>query len=335
MANRPSYATVEQIMAATDFKTSAYQTAKFLRLARSASTKVQDRLKGRRFYPRTETRSYVTPPIHAPVEAQSSGFWLEEDLLSLTSVTADSVAQTVADVELWPASGPPYAWIGVTGAEISVVGVWGYSQDTEAAGALAEDLDDSETAVDVTNSVAVGIGDLITVDTERILIVGKVQLDTTQNLQSDLTASDADVTVAVTDGTTFVVGETILLDAERMRLVDIAANNLMVRRATDGTVLATHSGSDIYAPRTLTVERHSAGSTAATHLTAAAITRNVPPGPLIDLTIAEAVNTYEQEASAYGRVIGSGEGTTEARGAGIHDIRKATDRYRRRRVKSI
>ncbi len=334
MGNRPSYATVEQIMAATDFKTSAYKAPTLLRLARSASDKIDDRLR-RHFYPLIETRTYVSPATFSPREAQAVGFWLSADLLSLTSVTRDSESLTVGDIELWPASGPPYSWISVTGVEISVVGVFGYSQVTEAAGALAEDLDSSETGVDVTNSVAVGIGDLITVDAERMLVVSKVLLDIAQNLQSDLTASDADVTVAAEDGTTLYVGETILLDAERMRIVDIAANNLFVRRAVDGTVLATHSGSDIYAPRTLTVERASAGSTAATHSSADPIVRNVPPGVITDWCIAEAVNTFEQEAAAYGRVIGAGEGQTEARGAGIHDIRRQADKLKRHRVGAI
>lgn len=332
--NRPSYATVEQIMAATDFKASAYRAATILRLARSASQDIDDGLR-RHFYPLIETKSYVMPRTFSPREAQGVGFWLEADLLSLTSVTADSESLVVADIEQWPASGPPYSWLSVTGVEVSVVGLFGFSQITAAAGVLAGGLDDSQTNVNVTDSVTVGIGDLLTVDSERMLVVGKSQLDTTQDLQSDLTASDADVTVAVTDGTTFVVGEVLLLDAERMRVDDIAANNLIVRRAVDGSVLSSHSASDIFVPRTLIVERASAGSTATTHDTGAAITRNVAPGPITDLCIAETLNTFEQEAAGYGRTIGAGEGQTEARGAGIGDIRRRARKYKRQRVGAI
>lgn len=332
----PAYASVEQIMAAADYKAAAHQTARIRRLALSASRRIERRLR-RHFYPLVETRSYQNPRYAAPRGVESTGFWLEDDLLELTSVTQDGTALTVADVELWPTpEGPPYSWIGVTGSEIDVEAVWGFSDDTEPAGALAEALDASETAVDVTDSAKVGVGDLIKVDDERMIVEAKSMLDTAQDLQADLTAQASDDTVTVEDGTGYAEGEEILLGSERMLIVDISGNDLQVERAYSGTTLAAHTGAvDVYAPRRLTVERGAAGTTAATHSDTTAITRNVPPEAITDLAIAEAIHTFEQETSGYGRTVGSGENQRGARGVGLAGARQEADRYRRLRLAAI
>lgn len=332
----PAYATVEQLQSAADFQTTAFEKRRLRRILQSASRAVED-YTHRRFYPLTQTVDYHDPTSVTIQRADTAGFWLEDDLLSLTALTVDGTAETVADVFLYPKQyGPPYSWIGISGYEISITGVFGYSQDTEPAGALAEDLDDSETDVDVTDSASVGIGDLLTVGTERMLVEDKSLLDTGQNLGANLSADVADDTVDLGDGTAFVEGEILTIDSERMKLVDIAGNNGIVIRAYDGSRLAAHTtGADIYAPRTLTVERGAAGTTAATHSTSDAITRNVPPAPITDLCIAEALVRYEQEASAYGRTVGSGENQREARGVGLAQARKDALAYRRNRMAAI
>jgi hypothetical protein len=111
------------------------------------------------------------------------------------------------------------------------------------------------------------------------------------------------------------------LDSERMLIVDIAGNNLTVKRAWDGTVLAAHTGSSIYAPRTLTVTRGALGTTAAIHTTAAAITCHVVPGLVRELCIAEATNLLLQGASGYARTIGAGDYTKESSGTGLANLR--------------
>jgi hypothetical protein len=333
----PTYATVEDLQTAADYQPSAYEADRLLRLVDAASRRVEQQLH-RHFYPVTAQYSYIRSEITKPRATTTSGIWLERDLLSVSAVTADSVAQTVGDLELWPPQfGPPYSWLGITGSDIAITGDWGYSNDTAPAGALAEALDATETGVDVTNSAAVGIGDLAIVDSERMTVTAKTQLDVGQNIQGNLTADTSNTTVPVEDGTTLYVGESMLVNAEKMLIQDISANNLTVKRAWDGSVLAAHtSGDDIYAPRTLTVERGAAGSTAATHLTAAALTKNVPPGPIRELCIAEALNAYEQETSGYARTIGAGgENVREARGFSLSDARNTAQAYRRVRVGAI
>jgi hypothetical protein len=123
-----------------------------------------------------------------------------------------------------------------------------------------------------------------------------------------------------------VAGETILIDSERMLVTDVAGTVLTVVRAWDGTVPATHAGgADIYAPRTLTVERGALGTTAAAHNTATAITRHVVPGLVRNLTIAEAVTILLQEQSGYARQMGQGENARTV-GVGLEGLRQ--DCYR-------
>jgi hypothetical protein len=163
-----------------------------------------------------------------------------------------------------------------------------------------------------------------------------------------VSALASDVTIAVTTGTSYAVGEILLLDSERMLIVDIAGNNLTVKRAWDGTVLAAHTGSTIYAPRRLTVTRGAVGTTAATHSNGAAITRHVVPGLIKELCVAEALNTLLQEGGGYSRVFGPGAGIIRgdgqrhspgrvAGGVGMSDIRDAayTAHGRKSRVRAI
>ncbi len=176
----------------------------------------------------------------------------------------------------------------------------------------------------VSDSSVLGVGDVAVVDSERFLVTGKSMVTTAQTQQGSgvSTASAQDNVLAVTDGTKYFAGEVVLLGAERMLVVDISGNNLTVKRAWDGTVLATHSGATILALRLLTVTRGALGSTAATHLNAAAVSRSVVPTLVRELAVAEAINIIEQENSAWSRTIGEGDNLRPMSGAGLYDIRK-------------
>ncbi len=323
----PAYATVEQVSAALDFKASAYEAVRLKRLVLSASRRI-DLMLHRHFFPLTETRSYHL--------GGGGGFWLEVDLFSLTAVTADTVAITISTVTLHPGVAP-FHWISQTGVDIDVTGVWTFSQDTTPAGALAEALDNSETAVDVTDSSLIGIGDLILVDTEQMIVTAKTQLDTGVDFSSGGTTADKSDNAITLDGAGLKVGESILADSERMLIVEYnsATEIATVKRAWDGSVLATHTTPSVFAPRTLTVERDAVGTTAATHSDTTAITRNIAPGPIVDLCIAEAISTYEQESSGYGRTIGSGDNIREARGVGLENARHEAKHYKRLRMAAV
>lgn len=331
MATIPWYCTREDVMSAMDSKVTARNTAQVDRIIAASSRTVEKALH-RRFYPELATRTFDWPSEYS----QPWRLWLNQhELVSVSSLSAGGAAIAASDFFLRPDTGPPYTHIeidlGSTAAfaagdthqrAISITGVFGYSADTEPAGALAEALDASETSVDVTDSAAIGVGHVIMADSERMVVTGKRMVSTGQTIQAALTGQQNAVTVAVSDGTAFAYDEVILVDSERMLVVDIAGNNLTVKRAWDGTVLAAHTGSTIYALRTLTVERGALGTTAATHTSGTALTRHVVPGPVRQMCIAESVNTIFQEQAGYSRQIGTGETARESFARGLKDARE-------------
>lgn len=339
------YATRESVKSALDSAETARNNAQVDRAIESASRSV-DNLCHRVFYPQTATRYFPWPDRR---RSRPWRLWLDHDeLISVTTVTAGGVVIPSTDYFLEPAnSGPPYTHVEIDLASnaafaagsthqraIEIAGVFGYRADEVTAGDLAEALDASETGVDVTDSSVIGVGDLIRVDSERMLVTGKAMLNTGFTTGGALTASNADVTVAVGDPSVWRVDETILVDSERMLVTDISGNNLTLRRAWDGSVLAAHnSGAIMYAPRTLTVTRGALGTTAAIHSTAADIVRHDWPGLVRDLTIAESLNTLQQESSGYARTIRSGEGSADAGGVGLEDLRSRCYRAHGRKAR--
>ena len=326
------YATREDVKSALDSQETARNNAQIDRALEAATAAIWG-LTHRRFYPETGTRYFDWPTTFL---GNPYRLWLDADeVISVSAIESGGVDLESADYFLEPAnSGPPHTHIDIDLSgpgsfnsgrthqrSIAVTGVFGYSAEEAAAGQLAEALDNSEVSVDVTDSAAIGVGTIIRVDDERMVVQGKLMLTTGQTLQGTLTQSNADVTVPVTTGSEFGVGEVLLLNAEKMLIVDIAGNNLIVKRAWDGSVLAAHTNSTIYAPRTLLVERGALGTTAAAHSTATAINRHVVPGLIRLLAIAEALSSIQQEGAAYGRVVGSGESAREASGKGLGDLR--------------
>lgn len=327
------YTTREEVKSALESAETARNNVQVDRAIEASSRALEGPgLLNRRFYPELATRSFDWPDVSGSLSWQ---LWLgQHELISATSITSGGVALAAGTYLLEPVNtGPPYDRIEIDLSQgsafssgstfqraIAVLGLWGHRNDTEPAGALAAAISSTTaTTITVTDGsmpTGVGVGHLITIDSERLIVTGKSMADSGQTLGgSGLTASTAGVSVAVTTGSAYAVDEVILIDSERMRIVDIAGNTLTVKRAWDGTVLAAHSvGATIYAARTLTVTRGVLGTTAATHTNSTAITRHAAPGPVRTLCLAESMNTLLQEGAGYARVIGSGE---SARTAGI------------------
>lgn len=327
------YTTREAVKAALDIKQTARSNAQVDDAIESASRAVEGLLH-REFYPLTATRFFPWP---ANNYSRAWRLWLDEcELVSISALSSGDVA-IAAEYFLEPVnSGPPYDRVELnigtdatfeTGdtyqRNIEITGVWAGAAIVERpAGTAVGAVNSSVTGVGVSDSAAIGVGAVLKVDSERMVVTAKSMLDTGQNLQADIAASNSAVTVAVSSGSSFAVDEVILLDAERMRIVDIAGNNLIVKRAWDGSTLAAHSGSDIYAARSLTVERGALGTTAASHSNGAAVARWIPPGPVEALTKAYAINTLLQENSGYARTAGEGENAREFTGRGIRALEK-------------
>jgi len=315
------------------------------RLLESASREAEDSL-NRWFYPLTAVRYYDYPSSQSPTAYR---YWLNADLLEVTLLVSGGVTIAPADYYKEPVNyGPPYNRIEVdltssaafqagSGFQhaIVVTGRWGYCEDSIAAGALAEADDGTELALDVTDSSLIGVGDLILIGTERMIVTEKTLSTTTTavNMGAHIAADEAVVAITIDGVGAVCLGEIITIDAERMLVEGVGGAILTVKRAYDGSVLAGHlDNAVVYAPRTLTVSRAAVGTTAAAHNIAAAITKNVPPGLISELCLAEVIYGLTQEKGNFALTAGQGDAIKEISGRGIADVRqRAKDAYGRTR----
>ena len=341
----------EDVKGALDVAETARVNAKIDREIEAASRGIEA-LCHRRFAPTLATRYKDWPDSQ---QGRSYRVWLDQDELIQTPSAIVSGGHTLdlTHVFLEPANlGPPFTRIEIdlssstgfdTGSthqrNIAITGLFGYSNEEDTVGALSANLAASLTATAAATwtTARIGVGDVLRIDNERTIVTEKTMVDSTQTLLTPIGATAADVTVAVTNGTAFVVDTVLLLDSERMLVVDIAGNNLTVKRAWDGSVLAAHTGSAIYTLTGVQLDRAQLGTALAAHLSAATIYKWRPPGPVRQLAIAEALNSLEQESSAYARVVGSGDSARPASGVGLDDLRESVynSHGRKARIRAI
>lgn len=345
------YATREDIMRALDVKESTRNRRQIDDTLEAASRSV-DGLCHRRFYPVQATRYFDWPARPA------GGYtpWIlrlnESELISVTSVISGGVTIPLDDINLEPnRSGPPFTRVEVklsTSAafgggstyqrDVTITGLWGYRNTESVLGATTGSMDTAQTtvAVDGATSADVGVGSVLRVDSERLLVTGRRQLSTGQT--GTLGAGKGDIALTVADGTAFAPDEVLLLDSERVRVDDIAGNTLTVERAYDGTVLAAHTGATIYAPRTLTVTRGALGTTAATHGSGSTVYQWQPPGLIRQLVKAEAIWALLQERSGWFRnASSSGRSAPEMTRTAIDALRDHayTEHGRKARLRGV
>jgi hypothetical protein len=316
----------------------------------SASGEIETRL-GRWFIPRTQTRYYraCAGKIGYVLDLTQTEDDAPPDLLAVTALTSDNGAVTIpaADYFLEPVNDSPYDRIEIDRGDDTaatseftyddtpqrahaVTGRWGYSEDTETAGAVAEELDTSETAIDVTNASLVDVGDTLLCESEQMFVSERAALTTGTTLDGALALGSEVVTVAVASGAAVNAGEVILVDAERMLVTDITSNNLTVKRGYDGSVIAAHlTGVTVYAYRTLTVVRGANGTTAATHADTTALSKYVPPADVSALCRALAIFSMQQDKAGHTGTVGQGEGTTRVTTFGLDGLwKRAKANYR-------
>jgi hypothetical protein len=349
----PWYATREEIKAELDVKETARSNARIDRALADATEAVEG-LTHRTFYPVQDTRKMDWPPRTGATP------WIlrldANELVSVTSLTSGGVTIAPGDYLLRRADDkaePPYTRIEINlgsnasfgggstyQQDIVVTGLFGYRNDETAAGTLAAQIASAGATtitVDGPASAALGIGSLLRVDNERMIVTGRSMLDTGQGFGDSMTAANNDVSIGAANGSAYAVGEVILRDSERMLITDIAGNTLTVTRAWDGSVLAAHTDSAIYAPRILTVVRGALGTTAAVHSNGAAVARWDAPGSVRQLCVAEALVDLLQGRSGYARTAGSGDNEREASGRGLKDLRDRvyTSHGRKARTRAV
>jgi hypothetical protein len=332
----PWYATREEVKQELDVKETSRSNARVDRAVEDASRRVEGLLH-RSFAPTVATRYFDWPAQYA----RPWRLWLDgNDLISITMLTTGSDTIAASDyflrrsdnreespytrVEIDLDSSAAFGGSSTQQRDIAIAGLWGYRNDETPTGALAAAVSSTSATtitVDGPASAALGVGSVLRIDSERMIVTGRVQTTTGQTLQTPLTNLPNNETVVVTTGSAYAVDEVLLLDAERIRVDDIAGNNLVGKRAWDGSTIAAHAGSTIYAPRVLTVTRGALGTTAATHSLAAAVNRWDAPGPVRQLTIAEALTDLKQGQTGYARTAGSGDNEREVFGRGLADLR--------------
>lgn len=353
--SRVCYCSREDVKQALDIKGIARNDGQIDRAIEAASDSI-DGTMHRVFYTTIDTRYVDWPNFQF---AYPWRVWLDQaelaDITAVPPVLKSGGNVIPAGQIFWgnPRYNPPFTYFELDRSssaalgqgntpqrDVALTGQFGFNALTVYGGALAAAVSDTTgTSITVTDGSAVGVGNGLLIGTERMLVTGRANVTSTQTQQTTGagTASNADVTLAVTDGTKFFVGEVVQLDSERMLIVDVTGNNLTVKRAWDGTVLATHSGATVFVSRLLTVVRGAQGTTAATHLNAATVSVHLVPPLIKQLGVAESVVSMASEPGAYARVQGSGPGASKGIGDGVMALRaQAYQRYgRKARIRAV
>lgn len=350
---RAVYATVERVMRAADIKASAFVKDEIIDALESSSDAV-DRL---------VNLGDATRPAFAPWKGEitfdfptsNNGnafkFFLNQFRLhSLTELTSGGDDLTSLALP-WPASGPAYSAIEIntdgddnldagdagTGQRSLVAdGVWGvFGEDrSRSTWTLGASINASVTTA--TLNAPIGIGSIVTIGTERMIVEDRAWADSTQTA-SALTANVGAQSITVATGSAFLAGEEILIDSERMLVREVAGNVLTVQRASSGSTLAAHSnGAAIYWQRSCTVERGALGTTAAAHTSGDAVVIYRAPALAEQLTVAYAIDRRAQESAGYARTVGQGDSQRQVSARGIVDLeRRLIERYGRIRHRAI
>lgn len=316
------YATREDVRSALGSASTARDDAQIDRAIETGSRAVDD-LCQRDFAPVLDTRYVDWPSLQ---RARSWRLWLDRnEVISVDQVTSAGVVIPDTDYYLEPVNaGPPYNRIetrldrpsafraGSTHQRaVAITGLFGYRDDNAPAGTLTADITSTtQTGLSVSDPGAVGVGALLRVGDERLIVTDKTAGYTGQTLAADLPAKKDSVLIGVQDGTRFHRGDAITIGPETMLVRAVAGNQLTVDRAYDSTLLAAHTAGDpVWAPTALTVARGAAGTTPATAPSGVDITVWVPPAQARTLTIAEAMCTLLSEQAGYARTVRSQAGT--------------------------
>jgi hypothetical protein len=230
---------------------------------------------------------------------------------------------------------------------IQGIGTWGFTADADEVTTLAAELTEGGTAAVVADSSQVSAGDLLIIDYsrgaapypddtlghagliqpylgERVLVQDTALADTglAQEGSGCSTASSSDDQLLT--GAGLNAGEVVVLDSEEMFILSLsqAGTVATVQRSWNGTQLATHSSAEIYAYRSLTLERGAQGTSGqqAQWAEGTAVWKHRVPTLIRDLNIAEATQRPLQETSGYARTVGGGDAAMAAPGAALADL---------------
>lgn len=356
--NRPCYATREDIKRALDFEgITASSNNRIDRALTTVADTIEGQMK-RVFYPRDTTFAWDWPNFQyadpwrlwfdqwdlvvmtalASPQGTPIPLWqvIPRPVNRKPGFPYTHIELDRSTVAAWGAGATPQLAIQVTGT-------WGFGADMDPAGTLTAGVNATAGTITVSDSSLSGVGDTLILDPgtspapfpafpltagamtpltgERVLVIERAAADTNlvQSGSGCSTANSADNALTTTGSGTLNPGEVILLGQERMLIQEILSGVATVKRAWDGTDLATHTSAEVYAYRTLTVLRGQLGTAAASHSLGATVARHRPPSLIRDLAVGESLNQVLQETSGYARTVGAGDMAMPASGAGLAD----------------
>ncbi|MES2211351.1 MAG: hypothetical protein V4515_14405 [Chloroflexota bacterium] len=354
MGSRPAYCSREALALALDRALNVYSIEGLDRAIHSATDVIEQAFE-RRFYPYHGTWYFDVPADDTSTSTPSWKLYTDPvDFISVDSATVGGSA--VSGIQLRPdnRTDRPASWLeldragattfrdGTSGTpqrRAAIVGTTGWWDEAKACGALASTLAIGADTADLVTAPAigvaqVGVGHLLRVGSERLVVDDRLLVDTGENLGADLVSqvsASIPTSITVGDGTDYAAGEMITVGGEVMLIQRVLSNTLFVRRGYAGTPVASHAtGTDIYAYRRLLVTRGVAGTTAAEHAGADPVTRWVPPYAIEALAVAIAQETAVQEGAAYARTVGSDDNEREARASGLAAAWKRAKPYSRK-----
>lgn len=329
----PMYCTLEQVKAAVNVTAPAINDAQIVREISAASALIDADMKRPvgAFWPVTDTRYYDwldhqysltwrlwlngNDLAAAPTQVITGGVDITAGVLARNGVDDSIPPFTSLEVNL--STDATFMATSTYQRAIAVTGLFLGCPSVSTPGGTLAAVNASVTTAACSDSNAVGVGSVLLVDAERMLVTGKTPVTTGQTLQADLAASSAAGLVSVSNGAAFAAGELLTIDGEQLLVTAVAGNGLLVKRAWNGTALATHTtGATIYANRQLTLVRGALGTVAASHAANALITLHVVPSAVQTLALAETLRLLGLERAGYAQVIERGSltkiGTADA-----------------------
>lgn len=356
LIDRPCYCTREQVRRALDVQRAAYNNEQIDRAILSGTESVE-KLCQRRFYPVDATYKFDWPNYQY---AYPWRLWLDQYELAAPATQIVSgtflpapVQIPIANVIFQPVNeGPPYTSIELRRdtnsafgnnttpqLDIGITGTFGYWMQTHVVGQLLASMQSTDTTVQVSNGALIAPGDVLIIDSERMIVTDMTYIDTSQSFSSGITAaSAADRFGTVANGSLFASGEVVMVDFEWMLIENIVGNNIVVKRGYDGSLLTTHTdGTHIWAARQLSLLRGQLGTAAAAHSQNTNMYLNAVPSLVRDTAMAEALMQLVGEPGAYAQAVGGlgagsglgitvgGSGRNQAKeaapGTGLADVR--------------
>lgn len=342
------YCTREDIQQATEIN----YAARFISTidnAIEAASRTVEAAPMRRFYPIfNDTKTYNWPAID---RSDSLRLWFDTDFISIDSITAGGINIPSTDYVLQPANtdDKPFRWLQIKDnatnflqsageriGAIVVVGTTGYTQNTTLAGDLVTNITDEDDTISADLGMNAGVGSLLKIGTEWVQVTDRYWESSTDVLTADLDKMSSSVTVNAATASGYCPGEYIRIGAEIMRVesFDSYTGTFIVERNIVGSVLAAHTtGATILRRTGFKIERGQVGTTAVAHAGSEPVEVWQTPGLIKQWVIGEAMTNIQQTVSSYGRTVGTGDNTIEARGVGLADIRyQARKRYRKPRI---